>query len=107
MNPHLAPETPLPQVEEFDAETTETLKAHWITTAGQLVSQAAVPGGRERLADLLDLDEPALDALLSKVKARMDPEVVKELETEPPQDKGMGALRPTDELDGNQRSDIQ
>jgi len=85
---------PLEKVNALDGASVRKLKGFWITTAEQLVAQAATPEGKTRLAGLLGIAETAFADLIAKVKSSLDPETVRRLEAEHPTDKGMGALKP-------------
>lgn len=87
-------ETQLTACDVLSAEQIDRLGEFWITTAEQLVSQAAAEGGAARIAGALDMDEAAFGELLAGLKGKLPPAKVAELEARTPRDKGMGALRP-------------
>lgn len=90
----MSPETPLERIEDLPEETCQKLKARWITTIEQLVAQAATPEGKTHLATLLAADAAAVEGLLARARALLEPGLVAQLERETPQDHGLGALKP-------------
>ena len=89
-------ETPLDRILGLSPPAREKLKAHWITSAEQVVAQAATPDGMKRLAAVLEVEPKAAQQLVAEAKALLDPETIRKLEAEHPDDKGMGALPPRD-----------
>lgn len=87
------PETPL-EAAGVGFMAAKRLRAVWITTAEDLVAQAATDMGRRGLAALLRMKLEEFDEFLGNVKAALGPEKLKALEEKPPEGKGLGAPKP-------------
>ena len=88
------PETPLEGFPLVSPVAVKRLKQLWITTAEDLVAQAATPEGKRGLAVLLRLKPEEFEEFIGKVKAALAPATVQAMEEKHPDDKGLGALKP-------------
>ena len=88
------PETPLEGFPLVSPVAVKRLKQLWITTAEDLVAQAATPEGKRGLAVLLRLKPEEFEEFIGKVKAALAPATVRAMEEKHPDDKGLGALKP-------------
>ena len=88
------PETPLEGFAPVSALAAKRLKQLWITTAEDLVAQAATPEGKRGLAVLLRLKPDEFEEFIGQVKAALAPATVQAMEEKHPDDKGLGALKP-------------
>ena len=92
-----APETPLEGFPLVSPLAVKRLKQLWITTAEELVAQAATREGKRGLAVLLRLKPEEFEEFIAQVKAALAPATVQAMEEKHPDDKGLGALKPPEQ----------
>lgn len=86
------PGLPLQAIPHFPRERARQLASFWVNTAEEFISMASTPRGRAGLADLLEVSQEELDALLQMVAAHLPEEVAEELAQPTKKQHPLGAI---------------
>ena len=99
---------PLDRVRGLTEAQLASLQEGWITTVQDLLALGDVPGGRDYLLSTLDMDDQALDSLLSRAQQmapRAGDEARRLLEQAMAADYGAGAVEPPPAMRAGERYD--
>ena len=90
----MSSETPLSTVPGWTKALVDSLSAHWITTAEQVVGIAATAQGVRTLTKHLGVSEHDMQQLVDSARAALPPAVLADLKHVDVSQYGLGALPP-------------